>query len=56
MISANKIKKIDIQQLKDYALKLPEPVKTLILSQPDEMDENDLISKFFEWRKILKIK
>ena len=46
---------MNIKLLKDYALKLPEPVKTLILSQPDEIDEKELISKFFEWKKILRI-
>ena len=46
---------MNIKELKDYAIKLPDPVKTLILSQPDDMEENELISKFFEWKKLLKI-
>ena len=46
---------LNIQSLKQLALKLPEPVKTLILSQPDELSQDDLISKFFEWKKLLKI-
>jgi hypothetical protein len=46
---------MNIKPLKDEAIKLPDPVKTLILSQPDEMDEGELISKFFEWKKLIKI-
>lgn len=46
---------MNIKSLKDEAIKLPDPVKTLVLSQPDEMDEVELISKFFEWRKLIKI-
>jgi hypothetical protein len=46
---------MNIKPLKDEAIKLPDPVKTLILSQPDEMQEDELIYKFFEWRKLLKI-
>ncbi len=46
---------LNIQSLKQFALRLPEPVKTLILSQPDELSQDDLISKFFEWKKLLKI-
>jgi hypothetical protein len=46
---------MNIKELKEFALRLPDPAKTLILSQPDEMQEDELISKFFEWKKLLKI-
>lgn len=46
---------MNIKPLKDEAIKLPDPVKTLILSQSDEMDEDELISKFFEWKKLIRI-
>lgn len=46
---------INTKQMKDFALKLPDPVKTLILSQPDEMQENEFIMKFFEWKKLMKM-
>ena len=46
---------LNIQSLKQFALRLPEPIKTLILSQPDELSQHDLISKFFEWKKLIKL-
>lgn len=46
---------MNIKELKEFAIKLPDPVKTLILSQPDEMQEVELLSKFFEWKKLIKI-
>lgn len=46
----------DIRPLKEYAERLPDPLKTLVLSQRDEMSEDELISKFLEWRKLLRIK
>jgi hypothetical protein len=44
-----------ISELKQYALKLPEPVKTLVLSCKDKMSEDEFLVKFLEWRKILKM-
>ena len=45
----------DIRELKEYSQRLPDPVRTLILSSPDDMSEQELISKFMEWRKLLRI-
>ncbi|EQB74421.1 MAG: hypothetical protein AMDU4_FER2C00010G0002 [Ferroplasma sp. Type II] len=44
---------VSIVQLKHKALKLPEPVKSLILSEPDTMDSNELISKLGTWDKLI---
>lgn len=44
-----------IREIKEYAEKLPEPVKTLILSAKDDMSEEEFLSKFVEWRKLLRM-
>ena len=41
--------------LKRKALGLPEPVKSLILSEPDSMDAGELIGKVGTWEKLLKM-
>ena len=46
---------IDIQQLKKKALAMPEPVKTLILSEPDQLDSRDLIVKLGTWDRLLQM-
>jgi len=44
---------ISLLKLKEKALKLSEPVKSLILSEPDTMDSTELISKLGTWDKLL---
>jgi hypothetical protein len=39
--------------LKQRALNLPEPVRSLILSEGDLMDSNELISKLGTWDRLL---
>jgi hypothetical protein len=46
---------VDISLLKEKALKLRDPIKTIILSQPDSMDKNILITKAQEWLKMLDL-
>lgn len=46
---------VSLVQLKEKALKLPDPVKSLILSEPDTMDSNELVSKLGTWDKLLKM-
>lgn len=41
--------------LKQRAIALPDPVKTLILSEPDSMDSKDLISKLATWDRLLQM-
>lgn len=45
-----------IRDFKAYAEKLPEPVRSLILSAKDEMTEDEFLNKFIEWRKLLRMK
>ncbi len=44
-----------IREIKQYSERLPDPVKTLILSSPDEMTEDEFLAKFVEWRKLLRL-
>lgn len=44
-----------IRDIKEYASRLPEPVRTLILSAEDNMTEQEFLSKFIEWRKLIKM-
>jgi hypothetical protein len=41
--------------LKKHALGLPEPLRTLILSQPDEIPMEEYIIKTVEWGDILRL-
>jgi hypothetical protein len=44
-----------MSKLKTLALQFPDPVKLLILSEPDRIDAQDLISKLGTWEKLLKM-
>lgn len=46
---------IDLRSMKAKALAFPEPVKSLILSEPDVIDSQDFISKIGTWERLLKI-
>ena len=46
---------ISTKLLKDKALKLEDPLKTIILSAPDEMTQEEYIAKCQEWLKFLSI-
>jgi hypothetical protein len=46
---------ISIIPLKEQAIRFPEPVKTLILSEPDSMESKELISKLATWDRLLQI-
>jgi hypothetical protein len=46
---------ISMKPLKEKALKLPEPVKSLILSEPDTLDSKEYISKICTWERILDL-
>ena len=40
---------IDLKPMKRKAMSFPEPVKSLILSEPDKIDSQDFISKLGTW-------
>lgn len=46
---------VDIRPMKAKALNFPEPLKSLILSEPDMIDSQDFISKLGTWEKLLKM-
>lgn len=47
--------KVDITDLKARAIKFPDPVKTLILSEPDRLDVDTYLSKMETWERLLKM-
>ena len=46
---------VSTEQIKQRALGFPEPVKSLILSEPDSMDAKELISKIGKWDRLLML-
>lgn len=47
---------IDIRPLKEMALKLSDPVKTLILSEKrDFLEAEEYLAKTTEWLKLMKL-
>ncbi len=46
---------VNIQPLKEKAMSFPEPVKSLILSEPDTLDSNEFILKLCTWQKLTKM-
>ena len=46
---------IDIRPVKEKAMKLGEPLKSLILSEPDLMSKEDYFAKSETWLKLLQI-
>ena len=46
---------INIREVKEYAQRLPDPVRSLILSSRDEMDREEFLTKLLEWRKLLRM-
>ncbi len=48
-------KNIDLRLLKENAHLFPDPVRTLILEEPDSIEVGGFISKFETWEKLLKI-
>ena len=46
---------VDLTPLKSKALNFPEPVKSLILSEPDIINAQDFISKLGTWERLSKM-
>jgi hypothetical protein len=46
---------VSLISLKTKALQFPEPVKTLILSEPDQIDSKEFISKLGTWERLLRM-
>ncbi len=47
---------VSLIPLKENVLRFPEPVKSLILSDPDQIDSKEFIPKPGTWEKLLKMK
>ena len=45
----------DLRPIKAKALNFPEPLKSLILSEPDMIDAQDFISKLGTYERLLKM-
>jgi hypothetical protein len=45
----------DLRPIKAKALNFPEPLKSLILSEPDMIDAQDFISKLGTWERLAKM-
>ncbi len=46
---------VDLTPLKTKAINFPEPLKSLILSEPDTIDAQDFISKLGTWDRLAKM-
>ena len=46
---------VDLKPIKNKAMQFPEPLKSLILSEPDVIDAQDFILKFGTWEKLTKM-
>lgn len=45
----------DLRPIKAKALNFPEPLKSLILSEPDMIDAQDFISKLGTWERLAQM-
>ncbi len=45
----------DMRPIKAKALMYPDPVRTLILSEPDSLPLDDFLAKSSQWVKLLKM-
>lgn len=50
------MKNIEIRKIKEVGLKLPEPVKTLILSEPETLKFDEFMTKITTWDRLLAMR
>jgi hypothetical protein len=50
-----KMTTVEIKKLKNVAIKFPEPLRTLILREPDSIGADELIGKLGVWLNLLKM-
>jgi hypothetical protein len=46
---------VDLTPMKAKAINFPEPLKSLILSEPDKIDAQEFISKLGTWERLAKM-
>ena len=46
---------IDIRKLREIAPKLKEPIRSLLLSQPENMTAEEYVAKVTDWLKLLEL-
>ena len=46
---------IDIKPMKEKAIGFPDPVKSLILREPDNMDSIEFIAKLATWERLIRM-
>ena len=49
------MRQISLALLKEKAMRFPEPVRSLILSEPDLLDSSDFIVKLGTWDRLLQM-
>lgn len=47
--------KVDISPIKSAAPRLPEPVRTLILTEKNELTVEELIAKVGDWERLIRM-
>jgi len=50
-----KTKLIDLRPIKSRVIRWPDPVRSLVLSEPDRMPVEEFIVKIGTWERLLKI-
>jgi hypothetical protein len=45
---------MNITGLKNDAMKYPEPLKSMIMSEADVIEDQEFVSKFLMWRKLAR--
>jgi DNA-directed RNA polymerase subunit F len=46
---------IDIRKLREIAPKLKEPIRSLLLSEPENMTVEEYVAKVTDWLKLLEL-
>ena len=46
---------VDLKPIKSHAFEYPEPVRMLILSEPDKLPMEDFLAKSSQWIKLLRM-
>jgi len=55
MLRRDKMKLVDLRPIKDKAVDWPDPVKTLVLSEPDLVPFDDFFVKITTWEKLIRL-
>ncbi len=48
--------RVNIAELKKHASEFPDPLRTLLMEEPDYLTVQDFITKFGVWERVLQLK